>query len=71
MYDALLLIFLVVFPIFLHTVYVDLYDYKFDDIALQTLATLLVIIALIFLGRAIECGLAGPVTAIENSKTMV
>ena len=41
------------------------------DIAVATVVVILVTFGVIFLSRALQCGIAGPVQAIENSKTVI
>ena len=41
------------------------------DLSIATVVVFFVTLGVIFLSRALQCGIAGPVQAIENSKTVV
>jgi hypothetical protein len=46
-------------------------EYELMDIIVATLVTVLITMGVIFFSRSLQCGMAGPVQAIENSKTIV
>ena len=52
--------------------YFYFYDiYSLMDIAVATFVVILVTLGVICFSRGLVCGIAGPVQAIENSKTVV
>ena len=46
-------------------------EYEMMDVLIGTVSVILVTIGVIFFSRSLQCGNAGPVQAIENSKTIV
>ena len=46
-------------------------EYHMMDIFVATVVVVLVTVGVIFFSRALQCGIAGPVQAIENTKTIV
>ena len=46
-------------------------EYELMDVVIGTVAVTLVTIGVIFFSRSLQCGNAGPVQAIENSKTII
>lgn len=66
-YDGNLMIGLIFLPIFIY--HRD--KYNFGDVCIGTLVVLCVTLGIILFSKAIQCGVAGPVQAIENSKTVV
>lgn len=66
-YDGNLMIGIIFLPIFLY----HREKYTFGDVCVGTLVILCVTAGVIFISKAIQCGVAGPVQAIENSKTVV
>ena len=58
--------FLILLPIYLYSVYVVEFPYKFKDVFIQVLCSILVIVGMIFLGNALKYGKGGPVNAIKG-----
>jgi len=58
---------LIFLPIFIY----HRHKYNFGDICVGTLVVLCLTLGIILFSKAIQCGIAGPVQAIENSKTVV
>ena len=46
-------------------------EYELMDVFIATVVVVLVTLGVIFFSRSLQCGIAGPVQAIENSKTIV
>ena len=46
-------------------------EYELMDVMIGTISVVLVTIGVIFFSRSLQCGMAGPVQAIENSKTII
>jgi uncharacterized membrane protein len=46
-------------------------EYELMDVVIGTVSVILVTIGVIFFSRSLQCGMAGPVQAIENSKTII
>lgn len=66
-YDGNLMLGLIFLPVFIY--HRD--KYTFEDVCVGTLVILCVTTGVVLFSKAIQCGIAGPVQAIENSKTVV
>ena len=70
-YDSSFLMFVILFPIYLYSVYIVEYPYLFKDVFIQILCSILVVVGMTIFGTAIKYGKGGPVNAIKASDAIV
>ena len=70
-YDCSFLMFLILLPFYLYSVFVDKFVYSFQDVFFQVLVTVLVIFSNVILSLALQYGKGGPVNAIKQSSTII
>ena len=69
-YDAYLILFFVLFPIYLYESYGNGFEYNIVDVVVANISLGLILFGVILFVRAIKVGRAGPLDAIQNSKVI-